>query len=389
MSRARGLVFGFLFCLIASPFVAASSTEVLYVVQRLSLSNRQWQDNPASVLTYNIDPATAVATQVGKAVILASTTFSPLTVNGRNLLYVWNSTGFWVYGTDSNGVPNAEPLQHLQADFAYPVNGFVVDPKGHYAYAVIQWDDSNQNYTAKFVLFTIDPVTGKLTNTNHVVATYGPAGYTSLISFMFGTTGRKLWVESWDDGPHTCGLEYNYYPVQPDGLLEPEQSGNVGMDCTEAGAIAVTDSLGGSAMNCCGRGDGWLTVSSTVSSTVGHTIQCDAGMLPLCGDDIDALTFDPTNENLFVTDGDTSEIYITRMDFVHLRLLQTSSSIPFETFVGGVPAIFFSPDAQLVYAVYGSNIHIYGFEPEQGNLTVDTTMRTPQHVNIVLATLAN
>ncbi len=103
-------------CLAESPVV-----EVLYVASPQGSQN-------ASLLTYNVDPNIAVAERVGHAVTIPSTSVTPLTIEGRHLIYVWNSTDVWMYRTNSKGVPERRPSQHLSFDFPAPVLTFLADP---------------------------------------------------------------------------------------------------------------------------------------------------------------------------------------------------------------------------------------------------------------------
>jgi len=377
MRRVRGLLLGSALCVAFAPFLSASPTEVLYVVLGQSAA--------ANVSTYNVDPDTGLATQVGSAVRLPSQTFIPLWINGNNFLYVWGGSDLWVYPTDAKGLPSSQPIQHLLTNFSHPMTSFVVDPKGHYAYAVISWVDSNYNYNALFVLFTIDSMTGKLTDTNNVVATYGPDPYTWLNSFGFGATGTKLWTEYTVNAPFTCEIGYKYYPVDDNGLLGSLQYG-IGADCGGNWvAVAASDAAMASALNCCGQGWGELTILSAS----GETLECSTDMQAVCGDNLYSLNFDPTSKNLFILDGNAGRVDVARVDFAASRLTLTSSFIP----VGGsatfvvLPWLVFSPDARLVYAVMPGVIRIYVFAADQGDLVTNKTLAV--HGPIVVTTLPN
>jgi len=104
------------------------------------------------------------------------------------------------------------------------------------------WGSYPNNY-ASIVLFTIDQSTGKLTNTNQVVASYSHP-YIGFIKFLFGSQGGKLFAEYLDDGPHTTIFGYDYYPVnQTTGQLGKLQSlfyAQTG-ECQTSCTVAVTD----------------------------------------------------------------------------------------------------------------------------------------------------
>ena len=170
--------------LLFSPMCPASSVvEVLYVAEP--------QGSQYSLLTYNVNPKSAVATQVGRPAIINANSMDPLTANGRHLLYVWNATDVWVYPTNDKGVPSSRPSQHLIFAFPYPVYSFVVDPDGKFAYSAYNWTDNQNNVYTDIVLLMIDQSTGKLTNTRKIVGTYGPNPYIVMDNFLFGTYGRK------------------------------------------------------------------------------------------------------------------------------------------------------------------------------------------------------
>ncbi|HTZ98357.1 MAG TPA: hypothetical protein VMB18_18270 [Terriglobales bacterium] len=375
MRRVKSLLLGLVLSAAFSPFLLASSTEVLYVVRTSAAAN---------VLTYNVDPNTGLAIQIG-AVALPSRTLTPLWINGKNFLYVWDSSDLWVYPTDAEGLPNSQPIQHLLANFTRPITSFVVDPMGHYAYAVMSWIDSNDNYNAQFVLFTIDAQTGKLTDTGDVVATYGPDPYKWLASFGFGVTGTKLWTGYTVNAPFTCIVGYDYYPVWANGRLGP-QGGGTSADCGgNVVAVAASDTVVASAQNCCGPGAGELTIASPN----GDTFECSTDMQAVCGDVLYGLSFDPTSRNLFIMNGSANQIEIARVNFAASRLVLTPSVIPLANSDAGSPWLLFSPDARLVYAVNRGVIEVYVFAADQGDLITNQSLVVQSIANVVTTTLPN
>src|SRR5262249_47955841 len=152
----------------------------------------------------------------------------------------------------SQGVPNSQPSQHLTFRFQFPVIAFLANPNGKFAYAALASVDEEI-----IVLFTIDQSTGKLTNTNKVVARFGPNLYVALTAFSFGKSGRKVWAREDDNGPHTCAVDYAYYPVnQINGQLG-SLIDVTGFDCSFAfGGVAFSDDTAASAQNSFGPGSG-------------------------------------------------------------------------------------------------------------------------------------
>jgi 6-phosphogluconolactonase (cycloisomerase 2 family) len=352
---------------------ATSPIEVLYVAQP--------QGSSISLLTYNVNPENAVAQQVGNPISVGSTSIDPLTIGSKHVIYVWNSTDVWLYVTNAKGVPAAKPSQHLTFNFTHPVTTFLADPNGKFAYAGLIWDDYQYNSYAAVMLFTIDQVTGKLTNTEQVVASYGPNQYIGLRSFSFGSTGKKLYASFFDDGPHTCIIGYDYYSVnQITGRLGPLNSFYSQTDCSGMGAVAVSDSLKATASACCGAGSGFFNVTRTATD---KAIACSPSLLSYCGDEVAQLYFDPANKNLFVADPDVNQVFIAHIDFQRSQLLSTPTSIP------GLPAIYFSPDSRLVYAVNSNSndIGIYTFQSNTGDLISTTTLPDQGSVDVATATL--
>jgi 6-phosphogluconolactonase (cycloisomerase 2 family) len=352
---------------------ATSPVEVLYVAQP--------QGSSISLLTYNVNPETAVAQQVGNTISVGSTSIDPLTIGSKHFVYVWNSTDVWMYVTNAKGVPAANPSQHLSFNFVHPVTTFLADPNGKFAYAGLTWDDYQYNSYAAVMLFTIDQVTGKLTNTEQVVANYGPNQYIGIRNFSFGSTGKRLYAYYFDDGPHTCIIGYDYYLVnQTTGRLGSLKSLFYAQaDCSGHGAVTLSDLLSASASACCGAGSGSLTIASIAGKP---KISCEYTPA-FCADDPGQLAFDPANKNIFFSDMDLNQVFIGHIDFATSQLIQAPTSIP------GLPAIYFSPDSELVYAVNSNSndIGIYTFQSSTGDLISTTTLPDQGNVGIATTTL--
>jgi hypothetical protein len=367
------VVFFIAFC--ANSLAQTSSTiEVLYVAGPQGTSS-------VSLHTYNVNSQTAVATQVGSAIPVHNGSIDPLTIGTTHYIYLWNSKGVWLYPTNANGVPTSTPSQHLTFSFVHPVYSFLVDPNGKFAYAAMVWTDSQANNDASIVLFTIDQSTGKLTNTNQVVASYSHA-YIGFIKFLFGTQGGKLFAEYLDDGPHTTIFGYDYYPVnQTTGQLGKLQSmfyAQTG-ECQTSCKVAVTGALSAQDGVCCGPGSGNLGVTRT---STGQTIGCQSSMT-FCQDDVANLDIDPANANVFFGDATINLTYIGNLNFSTSQISASPSTIP------GTPPVYFSPDSRLVYAVNSNDIGIYAFHTSTGILGAGTTLPDSGAVNIATATLHN
>jgi len=370
MLRPRHLLFTTI--LLSLSVGAIAQVDVLYVASQSTGSQY-------SLVTYNVNPTTAAATQAGSPISISANGMVPVTVNGKNYLYVWDSTAVWVYSTDARGVPSGNAVQRMNYGFSHTVTRFLVDPNGKFAYACLSWYDAHYDNLAAIYLFTIDQSTGELTNTNQVVANYGPNQYIQLLDFQFGQTGKRLYAYYADDGPHTCIDGYYYYTLKTDGSLGPQTSLVYAQDdCSGAGAVAVSDALSGSSSACCGAGSGLVTVVSNAN----YKQQASCEFSPeFCADEAAGLYFDPANENAFFADRDTTTTYILHIDFSTSQLESTSYSIP-----NNWP-LHFSPDSRLVYAVNSGDIEIYALQSSTGDLTANTSLTALGRVSVATATL--
>ena len=351
----------------------ASTKELLYVAGPQASSN-------VVLYTYSVDPTTAVATQVGNPINVASSSLIPLTIGASHYLYLWNKTGVSLYQTYADGSPLATPSQQLSFSFPLPINTFLIDPNGKFAYAALGGIDQ-VNDKSRIVLFTIDQSTGQLTNTNKVVASYSNA-YTGFASFKFGQSGNALFAYYLDSGPYTFIVGYDYYPVnRTTGALESlhkifnAQTG----ECQTGCAVAVTDILSAQDGVCCGPPSGFLAVTRTSTST---SIGCNQNDT-VCFDDVANLAIDPANANVFFGDQTTNETYIMNVDFSASQLNPSSATIP------GTPPLYFSPDSRLVFAVNQNDIGIYALQAATGTLTASTTLPDPGKVSIATASLGD
>ena len=359
--------------LVGTALAASSSVEVLYVATP--------QTSNVSLATYNVDPATAVATQVGGAVSVGATSVDPVTVGSLHVIYVWDANNVWLFVTNAQGVPQNRPAQHLSFNFPHPVSTFLADPDGKFAYACMVWLDSkNYNNHAAVVLFTIDQSTGKLTNTGTTVATYGPDPYTGLTGFLFGLSGKRLYASFFDNAPFTCIPGYDYYAVnQQTGQLGALQTLLTAYDsCSGPTLIALTDQLTAYSSSCCGQGTGYLGVNHTGTQ---QAIKCNSQNLTFCGDEVARLNLDPASRNLFFGDADTGLTDVGHLDFVSSQLIDTGSTI------AGTPPLYFSPDSRLVYASNASDIGIYALQSSTGKLGSNSTLPNAGNVGIATTTL--
>jgi hypothetical protein len=154
----------------------ASTTEILYV-----------QEGP-NIVTYSVNNTTAATKKLGTL----TTKFEYVVSVNRSgsFLYILGFTSptaesFSVYALTSAGIPTAKPVQTLVVKPA--LTQFVIHPNGKLAYAEYSWQDTSAgscqgSYYADIVLYTINPKTGKLTNTTKPVANFPCSGRTAQVA---------------------------------------------------------------------------------------------------------------------------------------------------------------------------------------------------------------
>jgi hypothetical protein len=352
---------------------AFAQTDVLYTAT--ARSNQPWQ-----LSTFHVDPATAVATQVGSPVDVNTANLIPLTVGSLHVIYVWSHTDVWVYPTNADGVPNNQPSQHLSFDFARPITTFVVDPSGKFAYACLAWADNNGNNYAAIYLLTIDSSNGNLTNTRQLAASYGPELYVGFVGFSFGVTGEHLFVSYVDSAPFTCNFGFDEYPVNQNtgalgtlaGMIEASST------CASFITLAVSDQLTGSSYNCCGFNSGEIRIRRI---STGQQIDCKGSTHHFCGD-YGPIYFDPASQNFFVNDNQLNLLFVSRIDFTHSQLSPTAQ----------LPASFslalqFSPDDRLFYTSQPSGVNVYSFQANTGKVGASTVIAEQQQVALAATIL--
>jgi hypothetical protein len=383
----------FLFFLTAVCF-ATAQVEVLYVIGPQPEGNQLY-----SLTTYDVDPHTALPVKVGWPMVIPSNNVDPLTIGNLHVLYVWNYSGVWLYPTNSQGVPVAVAAQHLTFDFeGFGASAFVADSHGQFAYALTAWTDDDGNTHWLFMLFTIDPSTGNLTNTNTSAGRYGPSQWvTWLGGLTSGGTGSKLYMEVISNPPFSPSVAEDYYRVnsQTGQLSKANVLVEIPGNYYDFSAFAFTDVLTGFAENCCGPGFGTLTVTTSA----GQNIVCGQSIQEICQADVDGMSFDPTSHNVFLNDYDRNQIFIGHIDFETSQIVATSSWIPACPDNSSSTSLdcsngdlTFSPDGRLIYSHntvpwQSGFISIYAFGPSIGDLTAHTSLPVPATTYIATTTL--
>jgi hypothetical protein len=267
---------------------------------------------------------------------------------------------FTVYSLTSAGVPKPKPVQTLIVKPA--LSQFYIHPNGVYAYAMFSWTGDG-GFAADIVLFTINPKTGKLTNTKRNIANFPPneAAATS-INYMNSKGTTLFTVDNFHEASSTARTvphDPEYYSSAINaktGLLSPRAY-------FYASPLVLGDSI-----FVVGASRPPITVFSTSAQDV--LVQCDSSMLMVCGDDLSAVYIHPSDKYLFLADQSTNEVPIVYISTVLKKLEPSGASIP------GIPStVAFSRDGLLVYAVEGSEILVYVFNPHTGLLTARTIIK--------------
>jgi hypothetical protein len=345
--------------LVGSAVAATPATGLLYVEQG------------QNIVTYSVNKTTAVTKKLG-TLNTAYISWAPITIRrSGSFVYLlgWSSAGveyFSVYSLTAAGVPTAKPVQTLVVKPA--LSKFYIHPNGVDAYAMFSWTkpepDGNTGYASDIVLFTINPKTGKLTNTKRNIANFplSEEGFTS-IDYM-NSKGTELDMVSISVVPcHTCaGPSYYSYAINATtGLLSP---GGFFWSDTSVPSSFLGDSIF--------VYDEYILDVYSMGPKPTLLVQCDPSTLTLCWDYPNAIYIHPSDKYLFLADQVTNDVPILYVSLPLKQLIRSGASIP------GLPStLAFSPDGLLVYAIEGSKILVYVFNPHSGLLTARTTINAP------------
>jgi hypothetical protein len=201
----------------------SSTVEVFYVIDGSTLT------------TYNVDPQTFQATEVGTTTLPRSkypggVTSSP---NGQFLYYLTNR-GFssegqklYVYDTDASGVPGNTPVQAMNAG---QLAALVVNPAGTFLYSVAI-GPTGPNYTTPFSIVrnVIHPSNGTLsqsvTEATYQLDTDASGNDCYLEVLGFNPAGTTMYDAIQCGGPHASGSEtFNQRTVDlQSGALGPDE----------------------------------------------------------------------------------------------------------------------------------------------------------------------
>ncbi|HKR32519.1 MAG TPA: hypothetical protein VJT08_18705 [Terriglobales bacterium] len=342
---------------------SAASSQILYVAHTQTIG------------TYVVDPASGSITQIGSDVTVQNTASpgaGPLNVtvspNDRFLfvnLYDTSGNPFLgIFATDGHGVPQLPAIQTVKLA---PFEQFSFDPNGRWAYSLIQTtDESTQMTSAVIHQWSIDPATGKLTETGMQVS--DPPAQFSNYAIGSVVLGGTVLLSSSDrsiDGFDDVG--YLSHSIDPEtGALGPATKFfGFSWQWGEVARIALSSQYVAKFFDGMGPDDTSICVAPMQTSTAAPGNCFGLADEQNNGDGL--MQFDPSGNFLFVHDVITSRIRVLQLDAHNNLLRDTGSFIPVTT----GEQVTFSPDDSLVYAVpdADAHLHVFGFDKSSGALT--------------------
>lgn len=340
----------------------------------------------STLLTYNVNPQTGFATQLGQGITLENTTSGATIVPSPNdhFLYVTAYNGdeyLWVYATDANGVPQVPPIQTVKLNNDSALS---IDPNGTLAYIGHVTQNSHGELVYSIYAFEINPTTGMVKLPGNLVATYRPNGpcgsgaeYPGMNVLGFNSSGSRMYDE-WGC-PYYDTETATYYSQSVDqktGALGPEteilewNNTNEGFDLVN---ITPTAALLFNVPNDYNYGINSLSVYPLTGGN-SPLFTCTAEMLEACGYALGE-TVDPSGRYPFFELSEDST-QITRLELGQKKIVDTGN------YVDGV-VMGFSPDDALIYAQDQELNNpwvfpIYVFDPSTGGVTYTGGMISSQ-----------
>jgi hypothetical protein len=351
---------------------SSSATQVVYTIDGSTLT------------TYNIDPQTLQASEVGTITPSESTyPYLITSPNGRFLYYEavkdYSDAGrnLYVYDTNASGLPGATPVQKINATWLF---GMAMHPSGQLLYTVAQGSSSTGVTPYSIVRYLIDQSNGKLSQ-NVTEATYHLESGTSSCSpaiLGFNTDGTTMYDAVFCSYPHGTGAA-TYYGRSVDlqtGALGPDRQLYTWNYYAGSGSenVQFRNNLMFDFAQTLFSGD-WVNIYRVQQSLGTPLVNCISSMWAVCGNFVYALAH-PAGQYVFLFDS-TNITDIGQVNLSTQQITQTSS-IPYEVQQ-------FSPDGSIAYGVNDVNgaltIEIYGFSIASGQVTQGGTISVPSDLD--------
>jgi hypothetical protein len=337
-----------------------------------------------------VDNATAVPNKLGTLSTKFDPNFNFQICPSGSYLYILGfiSAGnemFAVYPPTAAGVPMAKPIQTLTVKPA--LSQFIIHPNGIDAYAMFSWSQvvgGQLEFVSDVVLFTINPKTGKLTNTTTPVANFPLNANFQTAMYGMNSRGTKLYTAAHDALTGVEGTyHYSYSTINAktgalgkqigfwsDTVDESKQQNSVFSDSLIAQVVETFDSSGSFFIN--------LYPNKAGVNPNAPLINCTSGMLAFCGDGALNPVIHPSGKYLFFYDQSINQQTIIYINTALKKFQATGASIP-----GPSLPVVFSRDGLLVYAVVNTEILVYVFNPRSGLFTAKSTINAPGLIQIV------
>jgi len=351
----------------------SSAVQVVYTIDGSTLT------------TYNVDPQTLQAAEVG-TITLSESTYPYLITspNGHFLYYEavqdYSDAGrnLYVYDTNASGLPGTAPVQKISAQWIY---GMAVHPNGRFLYTVAQGSSSNGMTPYAIVRNLIDQNNGKLGQ--HVTeATYNLDSGTSYCSptiLGFNAAGAIMYDAIFCSYPHGTSAA-TYYARSVDlqtGALGPDQQLYTWNYYAGSGYenVQFRNHLMFDFVQTAFSGN-WVNIYRVQQNLGTPLMNCTSSLWAECGNPVYGLAH-PSGQYVFLFDFTTNITYIGQINLSTQQITQTSS-IPYEVQQ-------FSPDGTIAYGVNdvngALNVEIYGFSAVSGQATPGGTISVPSDLD--------
>ena len=351
---------------LAADHAPSSALQVVYL-----------QDD-TTLTTYNVDPQTLNATQVGQPFNLPMTSFNGLapSLDGKFLYIFGLDSGqnqhLWVFATDASGVPQSPAVQQLDAN---GMSNFELDPVAGFAYALVGTANSQNQTLYDIRRFTVDSATGKLSSpaivTKYPLNGSCPTGVLGASPSLngFSPSGDKFY-DNWfcvtlNDSSLVTYFERTINP-QTAALGKEVEVYNWKNHTQGYDTVSFTNNqiIDFSIPNPYGQGTNSLSIYPVVPNGTRPLLHCTASMLEACGDSLGEIVH-PSGKYIFFTITYYID-QIAKVDLAANQLVYTGHAIPYQV-------AKFSADGTIVYALdvlsSSYNVEIYGFNPATADVT--------------------
>ena len=338
--------------------------------------------NGSALTTYNVDPETFEATEIGAITINQSNSPTLITSPTGRFLYYFADQGYletantlYVYDTNASGLPGTTAVQSMGAS---RLAAWAMHPSGKFLYTAEQGNVNSQFILSYAVVRRL--INEKDGTLSHPVtaATYEVDAYPSgndcnLLILGFNPSGTTMYDAVSCNAPHGTSSETYYAsPVNlQTGAVGPQQQ--IYTWNYYAGSGYETVQFANNLMFDFGTTEfpptSWVDIYRVAPNVTTPLVNCTSSMWAICGDyELEPLPLvHPSGKYVFLAQYDSSvTTYIGKVNYTTDEITQTSL-IPY-----GVGQ--FSPDGTIVYANGSTDIEIYGFNLASGQVVQGGTI---------------